>query len=82
MMPVRIHEPESYAHKFSAVDIFWNSPRRQAISPIVKSHHMLRPRLMIQPVDIEFYHTLLSQSELTILNKSIIPRCMTTSNAS
>ena len=39
-MPVRIYG-ELYAHKFCAVDIFWNITYRQAISPVAKFHHVL-----------------------------------------
>ena len=38
--PVIIYgEPD--AHKFCAVDIFWNISRRQAILPVAKFHHVV-----------------------------------------
>ena len=53
MTPVRIYG-EPYEHKFCAVDIFWNITRRQAISPIAKTHHVLRHDYMIQRVILIF----------------------------
>ena len=40
MTPVRIYG-ELYALKFCEVDNFWNINRRQAISLVAKSHHVL-----------------------------------------
>ena len=47
--PVRIYG-EQYAHKFCAVDIFWNITRHQAISPVAKFHHVLGRGFMIMRV--------------------------------
>ena len=62
--PVRIYG-EPYAHKFCAVDNFWNITRRQAISTVIKFHHVLGR-------GIDFYQMSLSQSESIILHESII----------
>ena len=51
--PVRIH-CEPYAHKFCAVDIFFNITRRQALAPVAKSHHVLGRGFMIQRVILIF----------------------------
>ena len=70
--PVRIYG-EPYAHKFCTVDIFWNITRRQAISPVANSHHVLGRGFMIQHDSwFDFYQMSLSQSESTILHESII----------
>ena len=47
--PVRIYG-EPYAHKFCAIDIFWKITCRQAISHVVKFHHVLGRGFMIQRV--------------------------------
>ena len=51
--PVRIYG-ETYAHKFCAVDIFWNITRHQAISPVAKFRHVLGRGFMIQRVILKF----------------------------
>ena len=51
--PVRIYG-EMYAHKFCAVEIFWNINSRQAISPVAKFHHMLGRGFRIQWVILIF----------------------------
>ena len=61
--PVRI-SGELYAHKFCAVDIFWNITRHQAISPIAKFHHSFGSGLIIQRVIL----ILSIVSELIIIN--------------
>ena len=43
-----------HAHKFCAVDIFWNITRRQAISPVAKSCHVLGRGFMIHWVILNF----------------------------
>ena len=53
MMPVRFYD-ELYAHKFGAVDFFWNITRRQAILPVTKFHHVLGRGFMIQRVILIF----------------------------
>ena len=40
MTPVKTFG-EPFAHKFCAVNIFWNISRRQAISPVAKFHNVL-----------------------------------------
>ena len=65
-MPVRIYG-EPYAHKFCAVDIFWNITRRQAISPVAKFYHVHD-----SAGDIDFYQVSPSQSESILLHESII----------
>ena len=57
--PVRIYG-EPYAHKFCAVDNFWNFTRRQAISPVAKFHHVLGRGFMIPRVILLFYQMSLS----------------------
>ena len=53
-MPVRLNG-ELYMHKIlRSWYFFWNITRRQAISPIAKSHHMLRHDSMIQRVILIF----------------------------
>ena len=47
MTPFRIYG-KLYAHKFCAVDIFWNIARRQAISSVPKFDHVLGCGFMIQ----------------------------------
>ena len=54
MTPVRVYG-EPYAHIFCAVDIFWNIARLQAISPVAKSHYVLRRGLMIQLEILNFF---------------------------
>ena len=51
--PVRIYG-EPYAHKFCAVDIFWNISRRQAILPVAKFHHVLGRGFINQRVMLIF----------------------------
>ena len=68
---VRIYG-EPYAHKFCAVDIFWNISRRLAISPVAKFCHVLGRGLMTQRVILIFIKCLSGQSESTILHESII----------
>ena len=46
---------EPNVHKFCAIDIFWNITRRQAISTVSKSHHVLGRGLMIQRVLLYSY---------------------------
>ena len=53
MMPVKIYD-EPYAHKFGAVDFFWNITRRQAILPVAKFQHVLGRGFMIQRVILIF----------------------------
>ena len=67
--PVRIYG-EPYAHKFCAVDNFWNITRRQVISPIATFHHVLGRGFVIPRFD--FYQMSPSQAESTILHESII----------
>ena len=50
---VRI-DGEPYAHKFCAVDIFWNITRCQAISPVAKFRHVLGRGFIIQQVILIF----------------------------
>ena len=69
MTLVRIYG-EPYAH-FCTVDIVWIITRRQAISPVAKSDHVLGCCLMIRG-DIDFYQMFFSQSESTILHQRII----------
>ena len=57
-------------HEFCAVDVFWNITRRQAISPVNKSHYVLE--FNDSAGDIDLYQMSLSQSESTILHESII----------
>ena len=52
--PVRIYG-EPYAHKFCAVDIFWNITRRQAILPVAKFHYVLGRGFMIKRVILYKY---------------------------
>ena len=49
---------EPYAHKFCAVDIFFNITRHQAISPVAKFHHVLGRGFMIQWVILIFIKSL------------------------
>ena len=51
-------------HEFCAVDVFWNITRRQAISPVNKSHYVLE--FNDSAGDIDLYQMSLSQSESTI----------------
>ena len=53
MTPVRIYG-ETYAHKFCAVDIFWNITQRQAMSPVAKFRYVLGHGFMIQRVILIF----------------------------
>ena len=55
---------ELYAHKFCAVDIFWNITRRQAISPVPS-----RVLAWFDDLsgDIDFYQMSLSESESTTI---------------
>ena len=52
-----------YPHKFCAVDIFWNIIRRQALSPVAKSHHVLGRGCMIQLVILIFINSCLSANQ-------------------
>ena len=65
-----IRRQSEYAHKFCAVDIFLKITFCQAISPVVKFHHVLGRGFYDSAGDIEFYQMSLSQSESPILHES------------
>ena len=53
LKPVKMYG-EPYVHKFSTIDNFLNFTRRQAISPVVKFHHVMGRGFMIQRVILIF----------------------------
>ena len=53
MTSIRIYG-EPYALKFCAVDMFWNTTRRQALSPLAMFHHVSAHGFIIQRVILIF----------------------------
>ena len=69
--PVRIYG-EPYAHKFCAVDFFWNITHRQAISPVAKFHHVLGRDFLIHRVILIFIKCLSANQNQLFYMKVLI----------
>ena len=69
MTSIRIYG-EPFAHKFCAVDIFFNITRRQALTHVAKSHQVLGRGFMIQRVILIFIKCL-SANQNQLFNKKV-----------
>ena len=77
MTPFRIYG-KLYAHKFCAVDNFWNIARRQAISSVPKFHHVLGRGFMIQRMILLFIKCLsANQNHLQVFYMKVKACCIT-----
>ena len=69
MTSIRIYG-EPFAHKFCAVDIFFNITRRQVTSPVAMFHHVSARGLMIPRVILIFIKCL-SANQNQLFNKKV-----------